>query len=331
MKISELTNKSFLNNAGAAANSYVLINYEDNSTSAPVTYKTSLDTLGKAIAKNLNLMHGNTSTLSQTDTSQSTYTSKSVDGWNKLDRAKILAYDPSLGKVNYYRDDFLTPAWEIYEQTTIGNKDIVVNTSDGIAIKNGNSYDPITKTGSRPILVYDDVSNFLYYYDNTAEDFIQATVFANPTQGNVIYDSTNSNFKYYDEDESAYIAISGGSGGVSHANPEDGFVYFDASENSGSGALMYYSAGSEAYMELPVGDVQIKATADSMPGPSEAYHLVYQQLGASVCPLYAVADPWRIPGDSNHEYNLVVCNANGSLFKVVAPSDSDPSVEALTT
>ena len=40
MKISELTNKSFLNNAGAAANSYVLINYEDNSTSAPVTYKT---------------------------------------------------------------------------------------------------------------------------------------------------------------------------------------------------------------------------------------------------------------------------------------------------
>lgn len=55
MKISELNTKSFLGAAGAAANSYVLINYEDNTTSAPVTYKASIDELGKAIANNLQL------------------------------------------------------------------------------------------------------------------------------------------------------------------------------------------------------------------------------------------------------------------------------------
>lgn len=54
-KISELTTKSFLGASGAAANSYVLINYEDNSTSEPVTYKASLQELGKAIANDLKL------------------------------------------------------------------------------------------------------------------------------------------------------------------------------------------------------------------------------------------------------------------------------------
>jgi len=61
MKMSEFTNKNFLNNTGAIANSYVLINYEDNTTSGPTTYKTSLDTLGKAIATNLKLLKANSS------------------------------------------------------------------------------------------------------------------------------------------------------------------------------------------------------------------------------------------------------------------------------
>lgn len=54
-KISELDTKSFLGSAGAAANSYVLINYEDNSTNAPVTYKATIQELGKAIANELHL------------------------------------------------------------------------------------------------------------------------------------------------------------------------------------------------------------------------------------------------------------------------------------
>lgn len=55
MKISELNSKSFLGAPGAVANSYVLINYEDNTTSEPVTYKATVEELGKAIANNLKL------------------------------------------------------------------------------------------------------------------------------------------------------------------------------------------------------------------------------------------------------------------------------------
>lgn len=54
-KISELNTKSFLGGTGAAANSYVLINYEDATTTEPVTYKASLQELGRAIANDQQL------------------------------------------------------------------------------------------------------------------------------------------------------------------------------------------------------------------------------------------------------------------------------------
>lgn len=55
MKISELNTKSFLGASGAAENSYVLINYEDETTNEPVTYKATVQELGKAIANKLQL------------------------------------------------------------------------------------------------------------------------------------------------------------------------------------------------------------------------------------------------------------------------------------
>jgi hypothetical protein len=48
-QFSDLPTKSFLGNTGAAENSYILINYEDNTTAAPITYKASLYELGQAI------------------------------------------------------------------------------------------------------------------------------------------------------------------------------------------------------------------------------------------------------------------------------------------
>lgn len=54
-QFSDLPTKAFLGSTGAAANSYVLINYEDATTNAPVTYKASLQELGKAIATELKL------------------------------------------------------------------------------------------------------------------------------------------------------------------------------------------------------------------------------------------------------------------------------------
>jgi hypothetical protein len=54
-KISELSTKTFLGASGAAENSYVLINYEDSTTNEPVTYKATVQELGKAIANDLKL------------------------------------------------------------------------------------------------------------------------------------------------------------------------------------------------------------------------------------------------------------------------------------
>ena len=97
MKISELNTKSFLSGTGAAANSYVLINYEDNSTSEPVTYKASLQELGKAIANDLKLpsvtVSGNTIIdFKVKGVSNGAYTEKAVG---------VLSNDgPSMGDVN---------------------------------------------------------------------------------------------------------------------------------------------------------------------------------------------------------------------------------------
>ena len=60
MKISELNTKSFLGNSGAAANSYVLVNYAEAANGTPVTYKASLEELGKSIAANLGLIYDGT-------------------------------------------------------------------------------------------------------------------------------------------------------------------------------------------------------------------------------------------------------------------------------
>lgn len=62
MKISELSDKSFLNSANAIGQSYVIVNYEDDNSDAPITHKVSLDVLGKAIAANLNLAQINNTT-----------------------------------------------------------------------------------------------------------------------------------------------------------------------------------------------------------------------------------------------------------------------------
>lgn len=55
MKISELNTNTYLNNDGAPENSYLLINYAAGQGVAPSTQKTSLNTIAKAIAAELNL------------------------------------------------------------------------------------------------------------------------------------------------------------------------------------------------------------------------------------------------------------------------------------
>lgn len=81
MKISELNTKSFLGHAGAAENSYILINYEDNSTSEPVTYKASLQELGKAIANDQKLYKKTQNGAITTNVSQDTYVNTAAENF----------------------------------------------------------------------------------------------------------------------------------------------------------------------------------------------------------------------------------------------------------
>lgn len=81
MKISELNTKSFLGGTGAAENSYVLINYEDNSTSEPITYKASLQELGKAIANDQKLYKKTQNGAITTNVSQGTYVNTAAENF----------------------------------------------------------------------------------------------------------------------------------------------------------------------------------------------------------------------------------------------------------
>jgi hypothetical protein len=56
MKISELDTKSYLGAAGSGDNSYLVVNYKDNNTDRPATYKVTLNELGKLLVNNLNLV-----------------------------------------------------------------------------------------------------------------------------------------------------------------------------------------------------------------------------------------------------------------------------------
>ena len=80
MKISELNQKSFLSGPNAVSKSYVLVNYEDDNTSKPVTYRASIDELGKAIANNLKLFkkdaNGNAQTMTTNNGEYTNETSK---------------------------------------------------------------------------------------------------------------------------------------------------------------------------------------------------------------------------------------------------------------
>ena len=96
MKISELNTKSFLGNAGAAANSYVLINYQDNTTNEPVTYKASLQELGQAIANDQKLYKKTQDGAITTTTENGAYVNTEAENF------------ASVGYVNIKTDDIIT-------------------------------------------------------------------------------------------------------------------------------------------------------------------------------------------------------------------------------
>ena len=91
MKISDLTSKTFLNAAGAATNSYIIINYKDANTDNTVTSKVSLDDLSKAIANNLNLIKVDDGVIKNITAASNTYSESNVGAvlFTNADREKF--------------------------------------------------------------------------------------------------------------------------------------------------------------------------------------------------------------------------------------------------
>ena len=93
-KISELSTKTFLGALGAAENSYVLINYEDSATNEPVTYKATIQELGKAIAKDQQLYKSTSNGPRVITVKDGEYSTSGIE--------KTITYDAGNRRFKYY-------------------------------------------------------------------------------------------------------------------------------------------------------------------------------------------------------------------------------------
>lgn len=101
MKISELNTKSFLSGPNAQANSYVLINYEDTNTTGPVTYKATVEELGKAIANNLQLYKKTQAGATTMSVNNGAYVDETAKDFITLNAPKNIMVDQQ-GRTGYY-------------------------------------------------------------------------------------------------------------------------------------------------------------------------------------------------------------------------------------
>lgn len=180
-KISELTNKNFLNAAGATANSYVLINYDDTATNQPVTYKTSIDTLGKAIAKNLNLVKESNGDLKTVGSSQSTYTEGNAQV-KKIQGFPVLFYDSNNG-VGY---------------KNANNSEVLANLED------------LLYFDAERALIYNVGSSTVGYYSTpgVSDTFTEVSLGGNPYSAEV--SGTQTQYAFYDTSFGLLISDSEG-------------------------------------------------------------------------------------------------------------------------
>lgn len=153
MKISELNTKSFLGGTGAAANSYVLINYEDATTTEPVTYKASLQELGKAIANDQQLYKKTQNGAVTTNVSNNTYVN------NTAEQLVTSSEKTVLEKMNYYITSDCQPHLKLYGHTQLDLVECI--TTGGYTDKNNHQGRPVIYDSTNEAFQYISSSNAL--------------------------------------------------------------------------------------------------------------------------------------------------------------------------
>lgn len=198
MKISEFNTKNFLGNTGAVERSYILINYEDINTSAPVTYKASLQEVGKAISANLNLLKENYNEFPTTmKASQGAYVDQSARITN------LITVDQSSSEVWSWMDDKIERiAGDVVEDIT-HERPMIVASGTEIGYFDNNDFVDIPLFN--PSTGY-EIGNLTLYplgHDNagTLYDLAGNKVFETGEKPIVCYDAVNGNIGYYNSDE----------------------------------------------------------------------------------------------------------------------------------
>lgn len=199
MKISELNTKSFLGGTSVAANSYVLINYEDATTTEPVTYKATIQELGKAIANDLKLpsvtaSQGVITNIQVKGVSSGAYTNTSVKTQVKdiqtssNDQYKIVGYDPLNSLSGYFTSNGgfeqvefgggITPSdISTLHAPELGDPDISAvmalvdeNNPGDLYYCSGSTTHKLFSTGGYPVIV--NSSTAVGYYDLSDGTFV---------------------------------------------------------------------------------------------------------------------------------------------------------------
>lgn len=225
MKISELNTKEFLGNAGAAANSYVLINYEDNNTNEPVTYKASLQELGKAIANDQQLYKKTQNGAVTTNVSNAAYVNTTAEQLVTASEKNILE------KMTYYVTYDSQPHIKVrgaapdsqYELLTAGtysdsqyNSGLPVlfdsnnetlkyigasNILKAIPLSGGDEFDPTEYTNEDDYtkLVFVNSDGNLVAYDNGSTSPLDVNAIHGSGVNALVYNLNNNELQYLDE------------------------------------------------------------------------------------------------------------------------------------
>lgn len=219
MKMSEFTTKSFLGNAGAAENSYILINYEDNTTSRPVTYKASLQDIGKAIIQDQNVLKIDSSTgQAQTITSNNgayvinnehfvSYDGELVTSGTKM-VPRVVQYNGLSDEIGYYTTENAN-SWN--------NINLGINPSAPIVTSLPNTLNNGASSGNVYPVVVDGYGTLYENSDSHVASILNIDVThitANSEKAPIIYDLIQDQIGYYPNGTSDFTAINvGGDGG----------------------------------------------------------------------------------------------------------------------
>lgn len=310
MKISELNTKSFLGGTGATANSYVLINYEDATTTEPVTYKATIQELGKAIANDLKLP--------SVTVSEGAITNFKVKGVSNNTYTDTIITPPAGENEGASVDLFDTITLEGVGENgadIIGNLVIATSTGDYYTC-NGEYSEYLFGTHYSPFVFYDSTSNEIGYYSDSST-LTPITLEANIDLGDPI---TIEPSVPGEADVDAYFCVTDSNGEAFYNCAASGnylevlrtghnpvVVYDSANETFG-----YYVAGSDNMTTLNLGGGGGITYSSGTPASPQDTHLTN---GATTLTMGDIYEIELYQPDQEYKYVAFVGEYDNNFYK----------------